>query len=90
MFFWTAGYEWDKERYIWCPSGETLPNFNSWSGVTNKIKGEGNCILAQLADKSKALVSADCNSKNFFFCEVWLLKIIFFLFNLTFLVVQKQ
>jgi len=86
MSFWTAGYEWDKGRHVWCYSGETLPNFNSWSGVTNKIKGEGNCILAQLADKSKALVSANCNSKNFFFCEVWpRLKIIFsFLLNLSF------
>jgi hypothetical protein len=74
LTFWTAGYEWRKNQQIWCHSGEAVPNFNSWSGMSSNLRlqgEEGNCVQLEVGPKFAELRSVNCSLKQNFICEVY-------------------
>lgn len=72
MTFWTAGYEWRKNMFVWCHSGDAMPNFNSWIKVNIQLQNgdAGNCMMAEVSNIASRLTSVNCAQKHNFVCEV--------------------
>jgi hypothetical protein len=73
LTFWTADFEWRKNQHIWCHSGEKMPNYNLWSGISSSlgIQGdEGNCVQLEVGPKFAELRSVNRNFKHNFICQV--------------------
>jgi len=65
--YWTGGYEWAKNKRVWCYSEEEWIQVSiSGSRTTNEEK----CLLAHLSKSGKKLVMEDCTAKHNFVSEV--------------------